>query len=48
MQVWNERVTFSAEWYNKKTIDLITDVTVPTSSGFVSYKDNMCQYYPEK
>ena len=41
MQVWNERVTFSAEWYNKKTIDLITDVTVPTSSGFVSYKDNM-------
>lgn len=41
MQVWNERVTFSAEWYNKKTIDLITDVTVPTSSGFASYKDNM-------
>ena len=27
--------------YNKKTIDLITDVDLPASTGFVSYKDNM-------
>lgn len=36
-----DRVTLVAEWYNKKTVDLITDVTLPTSSGFSSYKDNM-------
>lgn len=27
--------------YNKKTIDLITDVTIPASTGFYSYKDNL-------
>ena len=28
-------------WYNKTTKDLITDVTIPTHTGFTSYKDNM-------
>ncbi|MDD3990126.1 MAG: SusC/RagA family TonB-linked outer membrane protein [Bacteroidales bacterium] len=27
--------------YNKKTVDLITDVTIPASTGFYSYKDNL-------
>ena len=25
----------------KRTVDLITDVTIPSSAGFTSYKDNM-------
>lgn len=36
-----DRFTLTAEWYHDKTIDLITDVTLPTSSGFTSYKDNL-------
>ena len=28
-------------WYNKLTKDLITDVSLPSSAGFASYKDNM-------
>lgn len=28
-------------YYNKRTIDLINDVTVPTSTGFTSYRDNI-------
>lgn len=38
--VLNGLFELKAGYYNKKTIDLITDVTLPTSSGFVSYKDN--------
>lgn len=34
-------VVLRISWYDKKTIDLITDVTIPTSSGFKSYKDNL-------
>ena len=32
-------LTFS--WYNRQTVDMITDVTIPSSAGFTSYKDNM-------
>ena len=32
-------ITFS--WYNRQTVDMITDVTIPSSAGFTSYKDNM-------
>lgn len=28
-------------WYDKKTVDLITDVGIASSSGFDNYKDNM-------
>ena len=28
-------------WYDKRTKDLISDVTIPISSGFTSYKENM-------
>lgn len=34
-------IDLRASWYNKKTIDLITDLTLPLSSGFSSYKANM-------
>ena len=34
-------INFTATYYNKKTIDMITDVTVPSSSGFMTYKDNI-------
>lgn len=35
------RLTMVFDYYTKKTVDLITDVTIPASSGFVSYKDNL-------
>lgn len=41
LQLWKNRIILTGEWYYDKTVDLITDVTLPTSSGFVSYKDNM-------
>ena len=28
-------------WYDKRTKDLISDVTIPLSSGFTSYKENL-------
>lgn len=41
VSIWDGRVTLGLTWYNKQTVDLITDVTIPSSSGFTSYKDNM-------
>lgn len=32
---------FKGSYYWKKTVDLITDVTIPSYSGFSSYKDNL-------
>lgn len=36
-----ERVTLKLDYYNKVTKDLITPVTVQSSTGFPSYNDNM-------
>jgi hypothetical protein len=36
-----DRLTLNFNWYNKLTKDLLTDVTLPPSAGFTSYKDNM-------
>ena len=36
-----DKINFTATYYNKKTIDMINDVTVPSSSGFMTYKDNI-------
>ncbi len=41
LQFWNERISLNFDYYHNKTVDLITDVTLPSSSGFTSYKDNM-------
>lgn len=35
------RIFFKTAFYRKKTIDLITDVKIPTHSGFNFYKDNI-------
>ncbi|WP_286137649.1 SusC/RagA family TonB-linked outer membrane protein [Gabonibacter massiliensis] len=37
----NGLLEFKFGYYNERTLDLITDVTLPTSSGFSVYKDNM-------
>ena len=39
--LFQENITLEADWYNKQTKDLITDVTIPTSTGYSSYKDNL-------
>lgn len=31
----------SFAYYNKRTVDLVNDVTIPSSTGFTSYKDNV-------
>lgn len=36
-----DAVLVKAAWYDKKTVDLITDVTIPASTGFTVYKDNL-------
>ena len=40
LQLWR-RLTMEFNWYNRLTKDLLTDVTLPPSAGFTSYKDNM-------
>ena len=40
VNLWN-RLNVELNWYNKLTKDLLTDVTLPYSAGFTSYKDNM-------
>ncbi len=35
------RYVIKGTLYYKKTVDLITDVTIPSSTGFTYYKDNM-------
>lgn len=39
--LFNNRVSFNFDWYNKITNDLVNDVDLPSSAGFVSYKDNI-------
>lgn len=41
VSLFNGKVYFSGSWYNRQTIDMITDVTIPSSSGFTTYKSNM-------
>lgn len=38
---WKERINIVFDYYHNKTVDLITDVTLPGSAGFTSYKDNL-------
>lgn len=41
LQFWNERISLNFDYYYNKTVDLITDVSLPASAGFTSYKDNL-------
>lgn len=39
--LWHDKVCLKASAYDERTIDLITDYTIPSSTGFTSYKENM-------
>ena len=39
--LFNNLIYLKGAYYDKKTIDLVTDVTIPISTGFSSYKDNI-------
>ncbi len=41
ISLFNDFIYLKGSYYDKKTIDLVTDVTVPTSTGFTSYRDNI-------
>lgn len=40
-QLFNERLTIDFDYYYEKTIDLVNDVTLSSTSGFSTYKNNM-------
>jgi TonB-linked SusC/RagA family outer membrane protein len=40
LTLWN-RLTFNFSWYDKRTHDMVTNITIPSASGFTSYTDNM-------
>lgn len=39
----DDLIQITGSWYNKKTINLVTEVTIPAASGFTSYTDNLGQ-----
>lgn len=39
--IFRGALDMKVSYYNKKTVDLVTDVTIPSSSGFLSYTDNL-------
>ena len=39
--LWHDKIYLKASAYDERTIDLITDYTLPSSTGFTSYKENM-------
>lgn len=41
LAMFNGRLNLIGTYYNKTTVDLINDVTIPSSSGFTVYKDNL-------
>ena len=41
ISLFKSKIYVTGSWYNRETIDMITDVTIPSSAGFTSYKSNM-------
>ena len=41
ISLFDDFIYLKGSYYDKKTVDLVTDVTVPTSTGFTSYRDNI-------
>ena len=41
LAMFNGRLNIDASYYNKTTIDMINDVTISSTSGFTTYKDNL-------
>lgn len=39
--LWNDRFYTKFSYYDKVTKDLINDVTIPSSTGFTTYRDNI-------
>ena len=39
--LWHDKIYLKASAYDERPIDLITDYTIPSSTGFTSYKENM-------
>lgn len=39
--LWKNRYNAIFMWYDRKSLDMITDVGIPLSTGFTAYKDNM-------
>lgn len=39
--LWQDRIFTKFSFYNKLTVDLINDVTIPSSTGFTTYRDNV-------
>ena len=39
--LWHDKIYLKASAYDERTIDLITDYTIPPSTGFTTYKENM-------
>lgn len=39
--LWHDKIYLKASAYDERTIDLITDYTIPSSTRFTSYKENM-------
>ena len=40
-EIFNGILNLSADYYIEKTVDMVNDVTIPSSTGFTTYKDNV-------
>lgn len=43
LELWRSRVKLNVDFYNKLTDDMLADITLPTASGFNTYKANVGQ-----
>ena len=41
VSLFGGKFSFTYAYYRKRTVDLISDMTIPASSGFTSYKENI-------
>lgn len=41
LRLWNGKFYLRGSYYNKRTIDLVNNVTIPSHTGFTTYKDNI-------
>lgn len=41
LSLWKRLLYVKASWYQRKTVDLVNSVTIPSSTGFTTYMDNI-------
>jgi TonB-linked SusC/RagA family outer membrane protein len=41
LELWNGRASLSADWYRKRTSDLLLSRPIPSSTGYTSFTDNI-------